>query len=331
MRLLSFALLICLIPSLAHAEGPLRERLKERLKERSARHETNIGTQITQAGDYTFTLSHGGLTRTYMVHVPRRYNPRVASPLLFAFHGGGGSMEYMAKDAAYGLTPKAEQENFIVVYPNGYSKLPSGKFATWNAGTCCGDARDKNIDDVGFVRAMLAQLMKQVNIDRNRIYATGMSNGGMMAQRLACEMADTFKAVASVAGTDNTVTCTPARPISVLHIHAKDDTHVLFNGGAGKDVFRDVSKVTNFTSVPETISRWRERDRCASTPTRVVNVKGAYCDLYASCAGGTQVQLCVTETGGHSWPGGTKPRADIPPSKAISANDEMWKFFSSLD
>ena len=90
-----------------------------------------------------------------------------------------------------------------------------------------------------------------------------MSNGGMLSHRLACDAADLFRAVASVAGTDATLQCNPSRPISVLHIHARDDDHVLFGGGAGQGAFRDASKVTDFVSVPETIARWVKRDQCA--------------------------------------------------------------------
>ena len=100
-------------------------------------------------------------------------------------------------------------------------------FATWNAGNCCGGARDQNVDDVGFIRQIVANLTRQMNVDRQRIYATGMSNGGLMSYRLACEMSDVFKAIAPVAGTDNTRSCTPKQPVAVLHIHARNDTHVL--------------------------------------------------------------------------------------------------------
>jgi len=227
------------------------------------------------------------------------------------------------------LISKSDKEGFILVFPNGYSKFKSGKFATWNAGHCCGDARDKNSDDVGFIRDMMHHLTAQMKIDETKIFVTGMSNGGMMAQRLACEMPDKIKAIASVTGTDNTVECHPSRPISVLHIHAMNDTHVLFNGGAGEGSFKDPSKVTDFTSVPETIARWVKRNDCAPTPKRVLDVKGAFCDLYETCAGGTQVKLCVTETGEHSWPGGHKPRGETP-SQAISANDEIWDFFMGV-
>jgi polyhydroxybutyrate depolymerase len=192
-------------------------------------------------------------------------------------------------------------------------------------------ARDKGVDDVGFVRALVAQLQRQFNVDSQRIYATGMSNGGMLSQRLACEMADVFKAVAPVAGTDNTQGCTPSRPISVIEFHARDDDHVLFNGGAGAGAFRDASKVADFTSVPETMRRWRERNSCQPTPTRVLERPGAYCERYAGCRDGVMVELCVTDTGGHSWPGAERVRrGKAGASQAISANDLMWEFFSKL-
>ena len=115
----------------------------------------------------------------------------------------------------------------------------------------------------------------------------------------------------------------------VLHIHALDDTHVLYNGGAGPDAFPDPTKVTDFTSVPETINRWTQRNGCNTTPQRVLAVAGAYCDVQAPCSGGARVQLCVTETGGHSWPGGAAVRRTKPGnSQAISANDVMWDFFN---
>jgi polyhydroxybutyrate depolymerase len=149
-----------------------------------------------------------------------------------------------------------------------------------------------------------------------------------MVHRLACEAADVFRAVASVTGTDATSTCQPGRPISVLHIHAKDDTHVLFNGGAGEDAFRDKSKVMDFVSVPETVQRWTQRNRCTAAPQRVLEGPGAYCDLTPGCADGVSVQLCVTEEGGHSWPGADKTRrGKSGPSRALDANAQIWAFF----
>ena len=308
-------------------DGSLRERLKERREQRLREADASTDSKITRPGDYVFTVVHDGLARKYRVHVPTGYDPATPAPVLFALHGGGGNMDYQANDQRYGLISTSEREGFIAVFPNGYSKLRSGKFATWNAGACCGDARDKNIDDVGVIRRVVDDVTGKLNVDRNRFFAAGMSNGGMMSYRLACELSDTFSAIAAVAGTDNTTTCQPKKPMAILHIHAKNDDHVLFNGGAGPGAFRDESKITQFTSVPATVSKWVASSRCNPTPKRILEKPGAYCDLYSPCEANVSVQLCVTDTGGHSWPGGTKPRSESP-SSAISANDVMWKFFT---
>jgi polyhydroxybutyrate depolymerase len=218
----------------------------------------------------------------------------------------------------------------VVAFPNGYSKFPGGRLATWNAGGCCGDARDKGVDDVGFARAVVMMLQARLNIDPARVFATGMSNGGMMVHRLACEAPDVFRAVASVAGTDVTQSCQPGRPVSVLHIHALDDDHVLFQGGAGPQAFRDRSKVTNFTSVPDTLAHWVRREHCGTQPRRTLDRPGAYCEAYAGCDGGAAVQLCVTEQGGHAWPGAPSVRrGKAPASTALDANEVIWNFFSA--
>jgi polyhydroxybutyrate depolymerase len=310
-------------------DGPIRQRLKERWMQRQQVAQSDAASseaRIAGAGDYTFTIQHDGMARTYRVHVPAKYDSAVPAPMLVALHGGGGSMDYQADDGKYGLITKSEQAGFIAVFPNGYSKFRGGKLATWNAGNCCGGARDNQVDDVGFIRQVVANVTRQLNIDRKRIYATGMSNGGMMAYRLACEMPDVFSAIAAVAGTDNTASCSPKIPVSILHIHAKNDTHVLFNGGAGSGV-PNAAAVTNFTSVADTVSKWTRFDGCPVSPRRILDKAGAYCDVYAPCRGNSQVELCVTETGEHSWPGGTKARGEAP-SQAISANDVMWEFFN---
>jgi polyhydroxybutyrate depolymerase len=321
--------LAALAPPALAQDGSLRERIQERRAQRQqARAANEAAGPITTPGDHRFTLRHDGLERMYRVHVPASYHPTRPAPVLFAFHGGGGNMDYQANDAYYGLISKSEREGFIAVFPNGYSRLPGGKFATWNAGACCGAARDRNVDDVGFVRELFGRLQRQLNVDRSRVFATGMSNGGLMAYRLACELPEVFSAIAPVAGTDNTLACSPSRPVSVLHIHAKNDSHVLFEGGAGPDAVA-AAKITDFSSVPATIAKWTQLNGCtAAAPRRVLEKPGAYCELHAPCRGGAQVQLCVTQEGGHSWPGGHKPRGDEPPSRAISANDVMWEFFN---
>lgn len=282
------------------------------------------------AGTHALSLRHDGQQRQYLLHLPAGHDPARPGPLVLALHGGGGHAAYMADDERYGLLGKADRAGFILVVPNGYSRLPGGRFATWNAGACCGDARDRQVDDVGFLRAVVAAVKAQVAVDAARVFAIGMSNGGMMSHRLACEAPDLFRAVASVAGTDASLACQPSQPVSVLHIHARDDSHVLFNGGAGPGAFRDTSKVMDFVSVPVTVSRWVQRNQCPSAPKRTAARPGAYCDTYAGCAGGVRVQLCVTEDGGHSWPGAPSVRRGKPAaSAALDANDVIWDFFSA--
>ena len=332
MRRLPPVLLVVLLGITAVALAQERGgRLRETLRARAAAPPVvnlRAGEAIDAPGDYRVELMHDGLSREYRMHVPRGYRRGHPMPLLVALHGGGGDMDWQADDSKYGLISASERRGFIAVFPNGFSRLPGGRLATWNAGRCCGPARDRDVDDVGFIRAMVADVSRTLHVDRGRVYATGMSNGGMMAYRLACEAPDVFRAIAAVAGTDNTSRCEPAPAVSVLHIHALDDDHVLFDGGAGAGAFRNPAAVTDFASVPVTVEAWTHRNGCRAPPRRIVDVPGAHCDLYAPCAQGSKVQLCVTDGGGHSWPGGSKARG--APSQAIDANDTMWAFFDSL-
>jgi polyhydroxybutyrate depolymerase len=326
--LVRLCLLATLLAATAQAQT-LRERWQERLQTRAAQRATPAAAN--PAGLQEHTLNVTGQSRRYLLYVPQSLGANQSAPLVLAFHGGGGHAEFMADDARYGLQSMAERHGYIVAFPNGYSKLPGGKLATWNAGGCCGDARDRHVDDVAFARAVVADVAALHPIDRNRVFATGMSNGAMMSYRLACEAADLFRAVAAVAGTDATASCQPAKPVSVLHIHAQDDDHVLFNGGAGPQAFRDPSKVMDYVSVPETVQHWVSRNHCAVTTQHTALQTGASCDTYNACAGASQVKLCVTDSGGHSWPGAqTVRRGKEPASQALDASEVIGTFFQQV-
>lgn len=274
------------------------------------------------AGDYEFAVNVNGDKRPYLVHIPTQSQAGQALPMVLALHGGLGNMHVQASERFYHQVSAAEKYGYIVVFPNGYSRLPGGKFATWNAGLCCGAAVKKQSDDVAVIRAIIEDMQQRAQVDAKRIFVDGMSNGGMMSYRLACELSGTVSAIAAVAGTDNTQRCQPAKPVAVLHIHAKDDDHVPFEGGKGQQSMADVS----FNSVPATIQKWVEINQANPQAERILEVPGAYCEIHRG--GLATVQLCVTETGGHSWPGGSKPRGGQAGSSAISANDVIWQFFN---
>jgi polyhydroxybutyrate depolymerase len=286
--------------------------------------DTNIDSVLKiESGDYEFEIKNDNEKRFYLLHVPHSYNGKSTS-LILAFHGGMGNAEQMSKD--YDLKQKSDKEGFIVAFPNGASRFPSGKFATWNAGNCCGNAVKNQSDDVKFVKAIIKDIKLKANI--KKIYAIGMSNGGMFSYRLACEMSDTFSAIVAVSGTNNFDKCNPKNPISIMHIHGLEDKHVLFYGGCGPDCKAE----TEFVSVPDTISSWVKRNNCNKESQRVFKNEGTYCDLYTGCDYNVQVKLCVVKNGGHSWPGSKKATNELKASnssQSISANDEIWKFFQS--
>jgi len=310
--------------AVAQRLGRLQQIMQRAEQQRSKQPADPNATAITTPGNYRFSFMRDGITREYLVHVPKSYRGS-PTPMLVALHGGGGDADFQADDSKYKLISKSEEAGFIAVFPNGYSRIPSGILATWNAGACCGAAQKNNVDDVGFIREVIHRVERQAAIDPARIFATGMSNGAMMSWRLACE-APEIRAIAPVEGTDNvTGRCAPSHPVAAIEFHAADDPNVPFNGGVGVGPSH-----TNFISVPATQAKWVQLDRADSNARRVLTVSGAHCDLQAPKPGGAPVELCLTDTGGHSWPGGGTQQGRKQPSMAISANDLMWNFFSSL-
>jgi polyhydroxybutyrate depolymerase len=308
--------------AVAQRMGGLQQVMERAQELRSHVADPNM-TPLIGPGDYRFSFVHDGITREYLVHVPKSYHGQ-PMPMLIALHGGGGDADYQADDSKYRLISKSEAARFIAVFPNGYSRFPSGILATWNSGSCCGAAQKNNVDDVGFIREVIRRMEWQANIDRRRIYATGMSNGAMMSWRLACE-APEIGAIAPVEGTDNTRSCKPSHPVAVIQFHAADDPNVPFDGGVGVGPSH-----TYFVSVPATQAKWVQLDRASPDTKRALTAPGAHCDLHSAKPGGAPVELCITDTGGHSWPGGGTQQGRKQPSMAISANDLMWNFFSSL-
>jgi polyhydroxybutyrate depolymerase len=247
------------------------------------------------AGDSVETISPDGTERSYRLHVPASYDPTAPTPLVLNFHGYTSNA--YQQEIYSGMSAKADSEGFIAVHPDGIS-------SSWNGGTCCGEASQTGVDDVGFVDALLDELEGSFCIDTSRIYATGMSNGGFMSHRLGCDLSDRIAAIAPVAGHDVTQSCAPTRPVPVMHFHGTADGTVPFSGTG------------------PTIASWIERNGCDSQNKTVTFDDGnTTCETYGSCNAGAEVTLCTVEGFGHEWPGAFNNAADIV------ATDAMWPFF----
>jgi polyhydroxybutyrate depolymerase len=254
------------------------------------------------AGDNDFMLSHGGLDRTYRLHLPASYDGSPV-PLVFNFHGLGSNSTEQALFSA--MTATADDHGFAVVYADGY-------MSSWNGGACCGNASADMIDDVGFTRSMLADIESKACIDKKRVYSTGMSNGGIFSHRLACDASDIIAAVAPVCGA-LLAGCNPERPMPVM----------AFNGTADMLVTYDLAQGSN--------DAWVAEDMCTDMPEVTFMMGAATCETHSQCAGGAKVTFCHIEGMGHCWPG----QSFCPPSLGmantdISANEEMWTFFEQF-
>lgn len=241
----------------------------------------------------------GDLTRTYLLAVPTSYQPGKPTPLVMIFHGQKTDAAFVADSA--GMEKIGEREGFIVVYPQGLKN-------TWNSGGQSDQnwAEENQIDDVGFVRAMVAALSQQYSIDRRRIYAAGISNGGRMSYRLACDASDIVAAIASVAGPLTRANCNPSQPVSILHIHGTRDWINPYEGG------RSLGRTVPSSATG--LKLFADRDRCRATR----KARGGEGSVeYADCVDNRIVELLMVPGGKHRW---NQP--------GINTSEEIWRFFA---
>jgi polyhydroxybutyrate depolymerase len=289
-------------------------------------------------GDYDVSLNHQNLRRNYLVHVPPQARGGRPLPLVISFHGAGSNAQVM--ETYTRMDPAADRDGYIVVYPNGSSGL-NGRFLTWNAGNCCGPAQLLQVDDVGFALTVLEDVSSRVAVDRRRIYATGLSNGAMMAYRFAAEASDRIAAVAGVAGAMSLNHFAPQRPMPVMHIHSTSDHIARYDGGLGPPATVADTRMFH-ASVEDALRTWLDFDGCSLKPSSVETVAGkagsadeghtAIRRVYGPCREGSEVVLWQLGGGvGHVWPGGVRdynPELLGNGTAVIDANAEIWKFFS---
>ena len=239
-------------------------------------------------------MTAGGIERTYRVYKPAGLP--ASAPLVVMLHGAFGSGEQAER--AYGWDQLADSAKFIVAYPDGLTGY-------WNVHGCCGEPAREDIDDVGFITAMVDQISAAMGVDRSHIYATGISNGGMMSYTLACNTA-VFAAIGPDSATQLDA-CGSPHPTSVMHIHGTADRLIRYDGGSGEGAVE-----VDGPSVPDVNAFWRNVDRCAA-PT--VSVEGIRTTSTAVCADNRSVVLITVDGGGHEWP--------------LFATQALWQFFAA--
>jgi len=267
-------------------------------------------------------LNVDGQLRTYLLNLPPNYGEGNTFPLVVALHGTGGSAEQSERD--YRLTSKSDMYNYVIVYPEGIPRPGPLKIRTWNAGECCDYAVANNIDDVEYIATLMDYLIKRYKIDPNKVFVTGMSNGAMMAYRLACELPRRIKAIAPVSGTLMTKLPCASKSMPILHIHSELDEVVPYNGGIGLGGY-------NFHSVDSTLRVMADINRCPISP-RIIEEYNDFTYRKWVCQDDIVIESYLTKDGGHSWPGGLKPRAAADePSKAIDATQLIFDFFETYN
>ncbi len=288
---------------------------------------------LLHPGAQTISIDFGGRSRSYIVHVPPQAAGGEPLPVILNFHGGGSNASQ--EERYTGMDTAADRDGFIAVYPNGTGFFR--RLLTWNAGECCAYAMRNSIDDVGFTRALIDDLSHRARIDSRRIYATGISNGGMMAYRLGAELSDRIAAIAPVEAVLVVSTNGPSRPVPLMAFNSVDDRYVPYGGGFGRNGSR--AHASPFPAVDSVIARWRGFDKCPD-PARIgLTLKGAAESPDASntatryawgpCAQGTEVVLWKLAGSGHVWPGAAANPGWLlgPGTDVIDANQQMWEFF----
>lgn len=264
------------------------------------------------------SLDSGGEMRSYKLFIPANAM-QGPLPLMIVMHGGLGNADETERTT--GMNRIASANGFMVAYPNGTGARLMKNRRTWNAGKCCGPAAARNIDDVGFIHSMLADIARHHPLDRSRVYATGISNGAMMAYRLACEMPREIAAIVPVSGTLALNSCPGAQDIPVLHIHGSADSNVPYQGGMGENAIAGVAH----RSVPETLQILAQAHGCKAGHNERAMPDGSALTSW-NCPQNAPVQLRLIPGGEHVWPGGDSRRNRKLFGGNFSASQAAWDF-----
>lgn len=275
----------------------------------------------TTPGTTTNRLESGGVQRTYLLDTPGGSAPGAGRPLLILIHGGGGTAESMDKQTG-GLPALANAAGYVVARPQGLNRQ-------WNDGR----EVNKDVDDVAFISAMVDDIASRQPIDRGRLYAAGISNGGFMSGRLACEAGLKIAAIAQVAatlGVDTDAACNPGQPVSVLAILGRADPIVPYAGGPVRLPWDSSETGRGIVLGGEAyLLRWVQRDGTGA-PIDGPSIAPDAASVIATAPSGAEVELVTVEGGGHAWPGGVQylPKVVVGSvTDTFSASKLMLEFF----
>ena len=260
----------------------------------------------------TQTLEHDGQTREYVLYVPDSYDGSSAVPLLFNFHGFGGEASDQMSWADF--RPLADEHGFIVVYPQG---TDLDGYSHWNSALPGGDNKS-TADDFGFIIALLDQIAASHNIDAERVYASGYSNGGFMSYALACHHSDRFAAIAPVSATmlgEDNSDCSPSHPMPVISFHGTADSVIPYEGGS--DGYQSVADVLGYWTAANNISAAPTTTSASDDGTTIERTR------YEGGDRGAAVEHYKVIDGEHVWFSLRYEGADT--------NELIWNFLSSYD
>jgi polyhydroxybutyrate depolymerase len=279
------------------------------------------------------TLQHDGRARRYLVH---DFSGGKPAPVVIVLHGGGGHPENGVNMSQMDVI--AAREHFIAVYPGGTGGTPGGKLLTWNAGHCCAYARENKVDDVGFIRKVIDELVNSGRADSKRIYVTGMSNGAMMSHVLARELPDRIAAIAPIVGAVFGDEPAPKGPVAAVIFVGQDDQTVPAAGGPlGGAERRGIAanlarKAEDHDVAPDVVQAdyWARANGC-ETPVEAFDKQGKVVEIrWEKCTSGKPVHFYRVANNGHAWPGGKAGRAEADqPTPDMNASEIMWRFFEA--
>ncbi len=262
-------------------------------------------------------LVSSGETREYLLFVPRSHDPTKPTPLVISMHGA--AMWPAAQMEVSQWNRVANRHGFIVVYPSGTGLA---RHKAWRAGD------DSSLRDVKFISDLISRLSADFNIDAERIYADGLSNGAGMAFRVSCELSDRIAAIGMVASAVFLAWehCPAARPVPTIVVHGTADGFARYHGGESW-----VARDRRFPDIPLWTAARAQRNGCRPTPADTVVAKDVTRTVYSGCADNAAVEFYTIHEGGHTWPGGGKMAEWFVgrTTASIDASTQMWSFFSA--